>query len=689
MIPDNVCIWCHSFWRNDLFQPLFQAVPGVILFGSMRNAQGTILYPRHVWKNDQLIEIPFTTGDLADLAQALSINDAGNIFGIGHIGSTLPFYTNAGSTTPIEVKGTVAGVTIGGIGSINSGKPGITSTGRCITDGVQQDTPAGSNPITGTFLWHINNNQLSYTKITDNLTHYADPGVYWRHAYPKTFLSTGGGSEVELDGQLNYLCETPSADTKIMLGDGHAYSQKTGEAWTEIKSIQETFNYIREFSRVGVGYKTPNSLWMNGKSYLIKNFAPDYDKHPVIEDLSNNGHLLFTLSGDEPSKCLAGFPFQLEDNEFATGVDTVSASTSPFEPAVNNGFQDRLWVMAPQGTWTSSSGVAQNNSNAFTIKTALDASTVNCTCGNAQFNGAATPLILTGKDNLVEISGAGTATTDDKFSMTMGSTAAVSFPIGVKSMKRRTVKVAVHPVVSNAGILSTYTGDPPMPTFFLNKTASGPQIDKVGMTQKVRSVLDQIYGKQINVYFNVVISDLKIKNYDTGDTTESATPDNFINPTSAEGTAMISDLENPNVDIQVFLLYDLLINGDIAGYTATMESPKPNCTWIMANPFRPQNADTISRTIAHEIGHVMIGPGHPDDQIDAVFGLPGKGGGKARLKGTDTTKRLMYSHVRTNLTDILLVKAEWDAAEEWLKMVPDKRYRDEHVIPEEQPLPNY
>ena len=37
MIPDNVCIWCHSFWRNDLFQPLFQAVPGVILFGSMRS----------------------------------------------------------------------------------------------------------------------------------------------------------------------------------------------------------------------------------------------------------------------------------------------------------------------------------------------------------------------------------------------------------------------------------------------------------------------------------------------------------------------------------------------------------------------------------------------------------------------------------------------------------------------------
>jgi hypothetical protein len=38
MIPDNVFIRCHSFWLNDLYQPLFQAFPGVILFGSMRAA---------------------------------------------------------------------------------------------------------------------------------------------------------------------------------------------------------------------------------------------------------------------------------------------------------------------------------------------------------------------------------------------------------------------------------------------------------------------------------------------------------------------------------------------------------------------------------------------------------------------------------------------------------------------------
>ncbi len=36
MIPDKIFIRCHSFWRNDLYQPLFGAFPGVILFGAMR-----------------------------------------------------------------------------------------------------------------------------------------------------------------------------------------------------------------------------------------------------------------------------------------------------------------------------------------------------------------------------------------------------------------------------------------------------------------------------------------------------------------------------------------------------------------------------------------------------------------------------------------------------------------------------
>jgi hypothetical protein len=36
MIPDNVFIRCHSFWRNDLLKPHFKAFLGVILLGAMR-----------------------------------------------------------------------------------------------------------------------------------------------------------------------------------------------------------------------------------------------------------------------------------------------------------------------------------------------------------------------------------------------------------------------------------------------------------------------------------------------------------------------------------------------------------------------------------------------------------------------------------------------------------------------------
>jgi hypothetical protein len=65
--------------------------------------------------------------------------------------------------------------------------------------------------------------------------------------------------------------------------------------------------------------------------------------------------------------------------------------------------------------------------------------------------------------------------------------------------------------------------------------------------------------------------------------------------------------------------------------------------------------------LAHEVGHVLLGPGHPDAANRAV-------GGVARLDGTAHHKRLMRGG-KLNHPDgsHLLVKAEWDKAETWLK----------------------
>jgi hypothetical protein len=67
-----------------------------------------------------------------------------------------------------------------------------------------------------------------------------------------------------------------------------------------------------------------------------------------------------------------------------------------------------------------------------------------------------------------------------------------------------------------------------------------------------------------------------------------------------------------------------------------------------------QRAQIAMHTLAHEIGHVFLGDGHPE-----------QGSGPAPLPGTDRSKRLMSS--RTDQTARLLVKAEWDKAEEWLE----------------------
>jgi hypothetical protein len=68
------------------------------------------------------------------------------------------------------------------------------------------------------------------------------------------------------------------------------------------------------------------------------------------------------------------------------------------------------------------------------------------------------------------------------------------------------------------------------------------------------------------------------------------------------------------------------------------------------------------RTTAHEMGHLIIKYGHPDD-----------GAGAAPLPGTDHNERLMRSGgSKAILRGNRLVKGEWDEAEVWLSKLPDR-----------------
>jgi hypothetical protein len=407
--------------------PPIPAEPSVGVEPLQINSQGTVLFPRHAWKNDQLVTLQLSPSALQDLAQAYSINDSGNIFGVGYDYNTVPFVMKSSADPPVALRAAVDDIQITGQGSQFSAKPGITNSGRFLTNDGQTSTQPIENPVSGTFLWHLANNQVSYQKIDTEYTHYADPGFYWRHAYSKTFMRRDAGAEVELDGILERICETPTINHRILLGFQHAYVQTDTEPWLPM----EKFANMLKFSRAGIGFMV-DQLWINSNTYFSPNYAPEFKDFDPIKDMSNAGHLLISHRKEDGGIVyLAGFPFQIEDNEFATGVDHTSCSAA----YIMKGYQDKIWIMAPQGTWKDGANVEHNNSNALVVKSALDTASLTCSCPHALFNGAAAEVALTGDATPIEISGIGATTVDDKLVLTMGSNMAASYPIGVKSMK--------------------------------------------------------------------------------------------------------------------------------------------------------------------------------------------------------------------------------------------------------------
>jgi hypothetical protein len=123
-------------------------------------------------------------------------------------------------------------------------------------------------------------------------------------------------------------------------------------------------------------------------------------------------------------------------------------------------------------------------------------------------------------------------------------------------------------------------------------------------------------------------------------------------------------------DIEIILIDDINFAGSLPDANGSWmklygHAPSGTNTCVINESFPGAPArsdDEIIHTIAHEIGHVFVGSGHPDEFA-----------GPAILFNTDPTKRLMCSGNRSNLNSKLLVNSEWDKAEEWLKKNIDEK----------------
>jgi hypothetical protein len=335
-------------------------------------------------------------------------------------------------------------------------------------------------------------------------------------------------------------------------------------------------------------------------------------------------------------------PVDIDDNTFATGVDELSVTADPSD----TGYQEKFWIMAPAGTVPNSSPAADCE-NDMHFKIPLDpAADLKIESVNVKPNPTTTALSAASPLPTVTWHGTTDETVPDATLWKLGpAEQEVDLPIRVKVMKKRTVKVAVWPIKR-----------PGHPPFFANAAA----------------YLDKVIAFQTNAWFDVDVKD-EIELTAATDYAEyvGGTPYTFRH--GAKEKALIDAHRTNSVDINLYLIKGSLYYSDHP--THPLSSPLGGSSYPSQDSSSENYANccVVSlqynssplRTMAHEIGHLMVGPGHPDkyEGSDPSFG------GKAPLQTlpiSEHKKRLMCSGDNSDGNSKLLVKTEWDEAEKWL-----------------------
>ncbi len=371
--------------------------------------------------------------------------------------------------------------------------------------------------------------------------------------------------------------------------------------------------------------------------FMVKNHWLVDNRQPVLTQLKH-GNDTDLVSG----KKAYFIPVDIDDNSFATGADDVSITSD--DPAVR-GYQDKFWIMAPCGAEDIGDRMRFNTpiNPSADLKIESDLCT---TDPETTSLGSSDPLPI------VEWKGDGTVTVEDTPIWKLGPDAeTISLPVRVKVMKKRTIKVAIFPIK-----------DP-------QTTRAVPRPTEALLTER----FNQAFGNQLNLWFEVSYKPKAdgtdhLYDYDTDGDGYALTDGEWLNDMRDDPAFAAGD-----ADIRVFLIDGVFVRPDAGGISnAELEigGRSIGANAVLANAGDPTNArpvDALINTLCHEIGHVMIGVGHPDDfNIEVTLGLGSGTSGVAPLPGTDRSKRLMSSPSTRAENATLLVKTEWDTAEAWL-----------------------
>ena len=354
------------------------------------------------------------------------------------------------------------------------------------------------------------------------------------------------------------------------------------------------------------------------------------DSDLVIEiDLSATN----VSDGALPSTVMVGLlPVEVTDNLVAAGVDDISKTAK----AGDIGYQEDFWIMAPlQGPESfdyenlTDVSISMGSGNTGVL------SCVNATPlpPNLDLNGATHPINWRGI-------GTGVDSEEPVKSSINGSGESFPLPVKVKAMKYREIVLAVYRVNEQKNDGSIVPLDPlMMPT-----------------EAQLKQHLNQLFAYQINTWFRIVLVPETVS-VNFGGVLESGGELNH----SADQTTIVNAFMGlrADADIHLFLVGTSSV---IAQGAKGFAVPGQATTWVFVASTGGgsyNDEDDVMVVAGHEIGHVFLGVGHPDNSS-----FPGV----APLAGTVHTRRLMYSTPDANSR--LLVKKEWDKAEAWLKLRP-------------------
>jgi len=408
------------------------------------------------------------------------------------------------------------------------------------------------------------------------------------------------------------------------------------------RPLWSSVNPTIDMSDNSVRLVAPSTLFQDIRSGPFIEWAPalsDADVAPEWINASDNGWQL--SHWPSTGQANLSMPVLLEDTVEFTGVDSFSLSGngkfSPL-PEVTDGTQEKSWIMVPKGGEPNEFKLHSLAGNGNTLTLEAPGLLFGNATGTTEITTSIATLSLSASPESENISSGA----EIDFNLRLGTGAqSISMPLAAKVMKRRTLNVAVYKVLRERP-----GHEPAEPLLFPTEGT-------------LENRLNQIFKPQINTEFNVTIQETPIvANMSTG------VPDeldyNADGSHSAEQEAIHSDEGSYNIRVYVL--------GSSLKSAFGITSRENRACWI-AGGFAAERKgiDFMIETIAHEIGHVLVGYGHPNDYTNQ-FTLP----------GTAHHKRLMRSG-GLNRPDSghLLVKHEWDAAEEWLSQNIDTPTPDE------------